>query len=107
MRSYLIEEIEPGRLQALAGHLQQNGYQGPIEDIFWFELPWEVLNQVQQEHLQDCGPYIVSLELGKDWLKLELLIRARNTFRCSCISYADSRQRGFSISVLEDILSKL
>ncbi|MFO8030943.1 MAG: hypothetical protein R6U22_00200 [Desulfohalobiaceae bacterium] len=107
MRSYFIEDVEPEKMQELAGYLQQEGYQGPIDDIYWFQLPLEVLSSLQKEHLQDCGPYIVSLELGKDWLKLELLLRARNTFRCNCVGYADSGQRDYCICLLEDILERL
>jgi hypothetical protein len=107
MRSYFIQEIQPDKLQELAGELQQKGYQGPIDDIYWFQLPMEMLSPLQKEHFQDCGPYIVSLELGKGWLKLELLLRARNSFRCSCIGYADPRQRDYCIRLLEDILARL
>ncbi|MFP4392474.1 MAG: hypothetical protein ACOC43_07260 [Desulfohalobiaceae bacterium] len=106
MRSYFIEEIEPDKLQKLAKQLQDKGYQGPIDDIYWFQLPMQVLTATQQDHFQACGPYIVSLELGQDWLKLELLLRARNTFRCSCVGYADSRQRDYCIQLLEDLLAQ-
>ncbi|MFP4213919.1 MAG: hypothetical protein ACLFRL_07385 [Desulfohalobiaceae bacterium] len=106
MRSYFIEDIEPDKLQQLASSLQEKGYQGPIDDIYWLQLPEEVLTPLQLEHLQDCGPYIISLELGKDWLKLELLLRARNTFRCNCVGYADTKQRDYCIQLLEDFLAR-
>ncbi len=107
MRSYMIEEMDAGLLQALAEYLQNHGYQGPIDDIYWFQMPWQALSHMQQDHLQQCGPYIVSLELGRDWLKLELVVRAVNSFRCNCTAQADSRQRDYSIALLENILTEV
>jgi hypothetical protein len=40
-------------------------------------------------------------------LRLELLVRARNKIRCSCVSYADSAQRKHMIEYLDQFIEEL
>ena len=107
MRSYVIEEIHPDSVRRLCAYLEREGYKGPIEDIYWFELPRELYTQGQEEHRGDCGPYFLSLETGASWIKLELLIRARSRLRCSCIAYATPEQRARFIDWLDSVLRNL
>ena len=103
MISYVIDEIKKADIEKVRAYLKGKNYKSPIEDIFWIPIPEELLNPTQKEHYATCGPYIFSLELGKDFIKLELLVRATNKIRCSCISFATKQQRDYAINLVENI----
>ena len=107
MRTYYINEVRPEDIRRLKRYLDQNGHSAPIEDIFWFEVPHELLTETQQEHAPECGPYVFPLETGDTWLMLELLVRPRNVLHCSCMAYAANRQRAHVIQRLDAILLEL
>ncbi|CAM2057747.1 hypothetical protein DSUL_160106 [Desulfovibrionales bacterium] len=66
-----------------------------------------MLANEQQRHQKKCGPYCLSLEIFENRLELELLVRARQRLRCSCIAYATSAQREHCIDWLDTILREL
>ncbi len=107
VRSYFIDELYPQQIEKLKNYLDQNDYKRPIENIYWFELPFSLLNNEQISHFDKCGPYIISLETSSSWIKLELLVRAQNSFRCSCLSYTNFEQRSYIIEHVDNILKKL
>jgi hypothetical protein len=107
MRTYNIEELDPEQISKVKRYLDREGYQSPLDDIYWFELPNRLLTQEQDNHSEYCGPYFLSVETGQTWLKLELLVRARKKFRCSCIAYATPEQRHFGIELLDQTLKNL
>ncbi|GAB6888610.1 hypothetical protein JCM13304A_21090 [Desulfothermus okinawensis JCM 13304] len=103
MRSYLIDEIPRADIEKIRTYLREKKFKSPIEDIFWIQVPEELLTSEQKEHISSCGPYIFSLELGRDFIKLELLVRATNKIRCSCISFANLEQINYGINLIENI----
>ena len=107
MRSYLLDEMLPEQVQLLSDRLQATAGPSPMQGIIWCELPWELLTAKQQEHRSSCGPFILSLELGSTWIKLELLVRARQTFRCDCIGLATPEQREHGITLIETAIHDL
>ncbi|MFW6106135.1 MAG: hypothetical protein ACOC5H_02085 [Desulfovermiculus sp.] len=107
MRSYMIDEMLPGQVEQLSLCLQERVGPGPMQGILWFELPQEALTPRQQEHLSSCGPFLLSLETGSTWIKLELLVRARQTFRCDCIGFATAEQRAYGINMVDAAIREL
>ncbi|MFO7875225.1 MAG: hypothetical protein R6U55_01405 [Desulfovermiculus sp.] len=107
MRSYMIDEMLPEQVEQLSLRLQESVGPGPMQGILWFELPQEVLTPRQQEHLSSCGPFLLSLETGSTWIKLELLVRARQTFRCDCIAFATQEQRAYGIGMVDAAIREL
>jgi hypothetical protein len=107
VRSYLIDELHPEAVQRLTAHLDEQGLRGSLEGIYWVEVPHELLSPVQSEHYPECGPYVFSLEAGKTWVKLELLVRSRGTFRCHCSQYASAEQRAFILDHVDRIFDAL
>ncbi len=107
MRSYLIEDISRENMDRIRNYLDKHGYRSSIEDLYWIEVPEELLSPIQREHLSSCGPYIFSLETGKDWIKVELLVRPRATLRCQCIRYASREQRRYVIELVDEIIKGL
>ncbi len=106
MRLYVIEDIYPEHMERIKSALSERGLTASLDDLYWLPAPQELLNQEQREHT-DCGPHCLALELGPDWLKLELLVRARNRIRCSCIAYAGPRLREHMIDWLDSLLKEL
>jgi hypothetical protein len=104
MRAYLVDELTPADMQKIHAHLENTGCQAGMEDMFWLHLPEELLNAEQQQHLSECGPFVCSLETGPDWFKTEMLIRGRGKLRCTCIAYADPRQRDWIMGRIDDLL---
>jgi len=92
MRSYYIDEFVPGELDRLAERLESMELSASMENLYWLPVPQELLTPVQREHMHECGPYVLALEiLDEAALRLELLVRARNRLRCECVSYAGQR----------------
>jgi hypothetical protein len=104
VRSYIIEEINSSDMTVLVESISQKAYKSPVEGLFWFILPEHLLSGKQKEHLDECGPYYLALEAGKNWLKLELLVRCEEKIRCDCICYASPQQREFMINFLDQLI---
>lgn len=107
MRSYFIDELNPGEIQRLALHLASAGLQGPMQDIYWLTLPEDLLTPEQSRHLEHCGPFVACIELGDAWMKIELLIRGRGKLRCSCIGLATHEQRSWVLDQIDIMLRDL
>jgi len=103
MRSYLVQELRAIDMKTITSHLREH-YKTPLEGLFWLPLPRNLWAETQKEHAQECGPYYMALELGQDWLKLELLVRSQQKLRCHCIVYADSRQREAMIDSVDELI---
>lgn len=106
MRSFLIDEIMPEDMAKLDSWLREQELQS-IEHLYHFHLPPKLLSAAQQEHAKDCGPYYMAVETGRDWVKLELLVRAKRILRCSCIAYATPDQERHMVDYLENLLREL
>lgn len=85
MDSYCIEALNPAQVQHMAALLHEMGYAAGLEGLYWLPLEPQELSALQQEHMQSCGPYAMALELTKNSLCLEFLVRARNSLCCDCI----------------------
>jgi hypothetical protein len=114
MRSYLIEDLVEDDLKKIADALNELEMRGPLDGIYYLPLPMELLQQEQKNHLDECGPYFMALELvegpsdmSECQVKLELLVRARNKIRCSCVTYATSPQRKHMIEYLDQFIEEL
>jgi hypothetical protein len=107
MRYYLIDELFEEDVKRIESALREQGYAGGIEGIFYLPVPEDMLTDEQREHFDKCGPYILSLETGDTWLKMELLVRARNMLRCSCLAYAAPTLRAHMIDFLDRFIREL
>ena len=107
MRSYLIDELDPNHIARLRKNLADKGFSGSLDDVFWLPVPPELLSVEQRSHKERCGPHCMALELGENWISLELLVRAINNLHCSCIAYADPAQREQVINFVDRLLREL
>ncbi len=107
MRSFLIDEISPDNMEKLETWLKAQELQSAIDRLYHFPLPPKLLTAIQQEHAATCGPFYMAVETGQDWIKLELLVRAKQIMRCACIAYATSEQQEHMATYLENLLTDL
>jgi hypothetical protein len=66
----------------------------------------DLLSPLQWEH-DACGPHYLAIETGKDFVKFEFLVRARNKFRCECIGYANAAQESFLLKFAHTLVAEL
>lgn len=106
MRTFVIDEITPEDMEKLESWLKEQELMS-IEHLYHFHLPPTLLSPMQQEHAPECGPFYMAVETGRDWVRLELLVRAKRIVRCACIAYATPEQQEYMISYLENLLKDL
>ncbi len=107
MRNYLLEDIYEEDLKKITEALTELEFTGGLDGIFYIPVPDSLLQDEQKEHLGECGPYFMALEVLENELKLELLVRARNKLRCSCVCYATPEQRNHMLDYLDNFISDL
>jgi len=106
MRSFVIDEIIPEDMERLENWLKEQELQS-IERLYHFNLPPRLLSDMQQEHAPQCGPFYMAVETGRDWVRLEMLVRAKRILRCACVAYATKEQQDYMVGYLEDLLKDL
>ncbi len=106
MRAYLIDEISASNVERIDVFLKKNAITSNLEGLFWMKIPDDLLSPAQFQH-RSCRPHVYSLELGPDWLKIELLIRSHKTMQCTCPAYCTAQQRNFVINAVHGMLETL
>jgi len=107
MRSFMMDEITPDDMEKLENWLKEQELGSSIDHLYHFHVPVRLLSPLQQEHAETCGPFYMAVETGRDWVKLELLVRAKKILRCSCIAYATEEQQQHMTGYLENLLTDL
>lgn len=103
MRQYLIDELTKSQIEHIWEYLRKHAQPSAVDGLFWIELPDDLLAEAQYAH-KNCQPFCFSIEVGKDCLKLEFLIRSKQTLHCDCIQYATKVQRDFILEFAEKML---
>jgi hypothetical protein len=106
MRQLLMDEIPVKQMEEVNAYLKEKAEPSGLDKIFWLEVPRDILAPVQWEH-QECGPHYLAIEVGKDFLKFELLVRSRNRLRCDCVQYATPAQETFLIKFVHTLIESL
>lgn len=107
MRSIVLDEISSQDTDRLLEHLSEHLEASALSGVFWLPLPDDLLGPEQHGHAENCGPHRVALVVEEGSLRLELLIRAKNAMRCSCVDYASKPQRDFLMRWLDDLVQEL
>lgn len=105
MRQYLIDELGKSQMEQIVQYLEEHAQPSPVDGLFWIDLPDDLLAEAQYTH-ENCKPFCFSIELGEDYIKLEFLIRSKQTLHCNCIQYASKAQREFILGFAEKMLSE-
>lgn len=104
-RAFLLEDIPKKTLQVLADSLAEQGFAAGLVGMFWLPVPSSLLHGVFLEHEQSCAPYRMSLEIGDDFIRLELLVRGSSAMlSCVCTSYGEAELEMAMLVSLEGLL---
>lgn len=103
MRQYFIDEISFLERDNIESYLKRTLKTGPIEGVFWLEVPPDLLSSEQKDHEQ-CAPFYFSIVLEKDSLRCEFLVRNANNLHCSCITWATPAQRHLVLDYIDRLL---
>ena len=99
----MIEELQKEQVDTIRKALEERKWTSPVAGLYRIPVPAELLSPEQVEH-KECGPFYVAVETGKTWVRLELLVRATQILRCSCIAYATPVQRAAMIDTLDGLI---
>ena len=94
MRAYLIDEIASSEMEKIDLYLKKNAITAALEGLFWVKIPTNLLNSIQSQH-NACQPFGFAVELGRDQIKLEFLVRSLKNLGCECQGYCTPQQRDF------------
>lgn len=78
----------PTILNKISGYFENLNFSSSIPGLYWLPVPDEFLTSDQRKHAQDCGPYVMAVEINEAGLVLEFLVRAQNNMHCECITMA-------------------
>ena len=92
MKQYVIDQLRETDYYQILEFLREKAERVVMEDIFWINLPEEMYSEVQAEHTE-CRPFYFAVELTRNQVNFELLIRSQQIMRCNCIAYADRKQK--------------
>lgn len=106
MRSLLLDELSSQDVAKVRQHLKEQATASGLEDLYWIELPSELLADLQTAH-QHCQPHRLAVEVGQDFVKFELLIRPVGSLRCECGAYASDEQRRFILETADRMVAEL
>jgi hypothetical protein len=106
MKQYILDEIARPDLARIKTYLDEKAKPAGLEGIWWVELGKEQLSEAQRAH-PDCQPHCFAVELGRNLIKFEFLIRSRQTMRCSCIGYATRPQRDWIMDFADRLVADL
>jgi hypothetical protein len=105
MRQLLIDDLSREERDNIESYLKRTLKPSLVKDMFWLALPDDLLGEAQQGH-GDCGPFYFGVELGKDMVSFELLVRSETNLHCSCISYASTVQRDFLFGFVDRLVDE-
>ena len=104
MRLYKIDQLSREEKAKIESYLNRTLQPGPVEGVYWIEVPQDLLSAEQRGHQEDCGPFFFAVELEAEAVSFELLVRSQTNLHCSCIAYASQAQRDFVLRFIDKLL---
>ena len=105
MRLYKIDQLSREEKANIESYLNRSLQPGPVEGVYWLEVPQDLLSAEQRGH-DDCGPFYFAVELEAEAVSFELLVRSQTNLHCSCIAYASPAQRDFVLRFIDKLLQE-
>jgi len=106
MRSYLVDEIDSSDIKKITDFLKENAVSSNLDQLFWVKIPQDILSEAQFQH-RGCQPHVFAVEVGRDWVKLEFLVRSLNNMQCTCPGYSTKQQMDFIINFAHTLIEHL
>ncbi len=106
MKQYVLDQLREGDFLKLEDYLNDNAEPGDLPGIYWVTIPEPLYEKLQHEH-SDCQPFYFAINLSRQAISFELLIRTRKRLRCGCIHYASPKQRDYVLTYADGLFEKL
>lgn len=106
MKQYLIDGLSPWDHDRLKEYLDEHHGPCDLGAIYWIKLGPDLLTPLQREHTS-CAPHFFAMELGRDFLACELLVRIRTNIKCDCMGYATTLQRTWLMDFADNLLDTI
>ena len=106
MRAYMIDELSSSEIEEIREFLKKHAIHSSLDQIFWVRIPDDLLNEVQFQH-DRCRPHVFAVEIGPDWVKLELFIRTLKSMRCDCPGYCTPMQKEYVFKFADGMIAQL
>ena len=106
MKQYVIDQLREGDFLKLEEYFDSNSEAGDLPGIYWILMPELFYEELQLEHT-DCQPFYFAVNLERQSISFELLIRTRSRLRCGCIQYANKNQREYILEYADALFKKL
>jgi len=87
MRQLVIDELSPMERDNIDSYLKRTLKPGPVIGLYWLPLPPDLLSPIQHEHRQ-CSPFHIGIEVERDQVRFEFLVRSTGKLHCPCTAYA-------------------
>ena len=106
MKQYMIDQLREGDFEKLQDYLNSNAEPADLPGIYWIPMPELLYEKMQQEHTE-CHPFYFAVNLDRQAVSFELLIRTRNRLHCTCIQYANQNQRDYILDFADGLFETL
>lgn len=107
MDEVVFDQISAQTLKNVEKQLESLGLASSIPGIFWLAVPANFLSETQKEHFEECGPYMLAVEITDDRLVLETLVRASNRLHCNCMEPASAALQEHMTDYLNSLLTAI
>jgi hypothetical protein len=78
LKILLIDELLDAEIKKAKEYLNSNTRKSPIDGLYWLELPEEILDNKQNNYKNKNEPLKIAIEVGKNWVRIELLLRSES-----------------------------
>lgn len=101
----LIDGLSIEEQANIDSYLKRTVKSASIAGMFWLAVPDDLLGPAQLGH-GDCGPFYFGIELGRNSVAFEFLVRSESNLHCSCICYATDAQRDHLLRFVDRMLKE-
>ena len=105
MRQIVIDELSPMELDNIDSYLKRTTQAGPMIGLYWLVLLPDLYSAAQQGH-EEHGPFYLAVEVERNRVRFELLVRSESNLHCSCIAHASGAQRQFVLDFIDKMVEE-
>lgn len=105
MRQFIVDDLSPMERDNIDSYLKRTLKSGPMIGLYWIILPDDLLTDIQKEHT-DCSPFYLGVEVEKDAVRFEFLVRSHAHLHCDCIAHTTSKQRQHVLDFIDTMLEE-
>jgi hypothetical protein len=106
MKALFIDELRLKEIKNVEDYLINNTITSHIQGLYWLILPEEILTEEQIKIQKNQGPLKTAIEVGKTWVKFELLIRTTSIENIGS-SYVNDKQLIYIYNYVNNIIKLL